>query len=474
MKSLFLSLVIITSLSIYAQDRALNSVEIELQRLIQDAGLKHGQAAFVAVNLDNGKVIAEHNSYRSMIPASIQKVITTATSLDRYGPAHTFTTTIGYTGSIVEGVLQGDLIIIGTGDPTLGSRHFPERNDWSTIQSALRNAGIRSINGRMVVDASAYGKHTTPDAMSWEDMGNYFGASPTAFMWKDNMIEVALRSGQVGSDVVLAEPWPTDHPFTLEIDIKASDNSIDDAWFFSAPGSDLIYGKGSIPAHKERFVVKISNPDPMLTFCQDLIKELELGTPSIQINHERIPVPNIQVLVEMKSPNLAEIIRVTNQKSINLFAEALNLANDRAAQYRSVNGGLDASRAFLEGHKIKANGVRLLDGSGISPMNRMTAQTMVELLGALYRTDSYEFFRSSLPVGGQSGTLKSYFKSGNASGNVRAKSGTMSGVRNYAGYVKNKYEEHIAFCLMMNDYDETRRSELMMKFERLIEAVIQD
>ncbi|NQV51917.1 MAG: D-alanyl-D-alanine carboxypeptidase/D-alanyl-D-alanine-endopeptidase [Flavobacteriales bacterium] len=474
MKSLFLSLLISFPLSILAQDRALNTVEVELQRLMQDPAFRHGQLAFVAVNLDNGKVIAEHNNYRAMIPASIQKIITTATSLDRFGPAYSFKTSIGYTGSIVEGTLEGDLIISGAGDPTLGSRFFSGEEDWNSIKTAISNAGITAVHGKVIVDASAYAKHTTPDAMSWEDMGNYFGATPSAFMWKDNMMEVALRSGQVGTDVVLADPWPTDGPFALEIDIQAAEGTKDDAWFFSAPGSDLIYGKGSIPAHRERFVVKISNPDPMHTFCQWLIDDLDLGTPEIQINHERIPIPNIQVLVALESPHLSDVIRVTNQESVNLFAEALNLANDQAEVYRSVDGGLEASKAFLQKHKIKAAGVRLLDGSGISPMNRMTAQTMVEVLSTMYRTDSYEFFRASLAVGGESGTMKWYFKSGAAKGNIRGKSGTMTGVRNYAGYVKNQHDEQIAFCLMMNDYDEARRSEVMHKFETLIEAVIQD
>jgi D-alanyl-D-alanine carboxypeptidase/D-alanyl-D-alanine-endopeptidase (penicillin-binding protein 4) len=305
-------------------------------------------------------------------------------------------------------------------------------------------------------------------------MGNYFGATPTALMWNDNMIEVALRSGQAGSDVMLAKPWPKDSPFQLEIDIQAADNNKDDAWFFSAPGGNKIYGKGTIPAHRESFIVKISNPDPMLTFCQNIIEAFPGGQTDVRIVFTPADLPNVQPLITFSSPSIADLMRVTNHESVNLFAEALNISNDERSIGRSVEGGTAASMAWMRKHKINTSGTRILDGSGVSPMNRVTAQAMVDALSAIYRMDAYEFFKASLPVAGESGTMKYYFNTGASKGNLRAKSGTMTGVRNYTGYVRNKYEENIAFCIMMNDYDEARKSEIMEKVGRLMEAVIQD
>lgn len=462
------------SFSVFAQDRALNSVEIELQRLIQDQAFKHGQVGFVAVNLDNGKVIAEHNSFRSMIPASIQKIVTTAASLDKFGPAHTFETRITHTGEIKEGTLYGNLVIYGGGDPTLSSRFFPESGADEAIIKAIMEKGIKKIEGEIVFDLSFYTKHPTPDAMAWEDMGNYFGASPSAFTWQDNMLKVDLRSGQPGKPVVLASPWPINSPYSLDIDITAADNNKDDAWFFSAPGSKMIYGKGTIPARHERFTVKISNPDPVASFAQALIKRMKWDGATWSIRHTPVDFEQEVEIISISSPKLSELIRVTNYESVNLFAEALNLANDTSGLYRSVEGGSEQAYAYLKKLKVNSNGMRILDGSGVSPMNRINSQGMVDLLSAIYRSNNYEFFKASLPVGGESGTVKWYFKSGKAKGNLRAKSGTMRGVRNYAGYVANKYDENIAFCIMMNDYDETRRAEVMRKVENLIEAVIVD
>jgi serine-type D-Ala-D-Ala carboxypeptidase/endopeptidase (penicillin-binding protein 4) len=473
MKHLSIFLLALLSLNAIAQDRSLSTAEVELQRLRQDPGLKHGEVGFVAVNLDNGGIIAEFNSYRAMIPASIQKLLTTSNAFSTLGNDYRFKTRIAYTGEIIEGILHGDIVIYGGGDPTFNSKYFPNQNHDQAIKEAATKAGIKSITGKLVFDLSIYKEHTTPSGWVWEDMGNYFGATPTAFMWADNTINLDLRSGQAGTDVMLADSWPSDSPYTLDVDIKASTENKDNAWFYSAPKGNTIYGKGSIPAHKDRFTVKISDPDPVQSNAKHLEKLLGLKNIAIQRNYAHIEYASAKTLIDLSSPSLKEIINVTNKQSINLYAEALNLISDTAQELKSVEGGIQSLEAFLTKNKIRHQGNRFLDGSGVSPMNRMTPQVMIDLLSVMYRSPLKEDFQSTLAVGGQSGTFKYYFKSGIAAGNIMGKSGTMNGVRNYAGYVKNKYGETIAFCLMMNDYDEDRKSEIMKKVETLMEAVIE-
>jgi len=473
MKHLSIFLLALLSLNAIAQDRSLSTAEVELQRLRQDPGLKHGEVGFVAVNLDNGGIIAEFNSYRAMIPASIQKLLTTSNAFSTLGNDYRFKTRIAYTGEIIEGILHGDIVIYGGGDPTFNSKYFPNQNHDQAIKEAATKAGIKSITGKLVFDLSIYTEHTTPSGWVWEDMGNYFGATPTAFMWADNTINLDLRSGQAGTDVMLADSWPSDSPYTLDVDIKASTENKDNAWFYSAPKGNTIYGKGSIPAHKDRFTVKISDPDPVQSYAKHLEKLLGLKNIAIQRNYAHIEYASAKTLIDLSSPSLKEIINVTNKQSINLYAEALNLISDTAQELKSVEGGIQSLEAFLTKNKIRHQGNRFLDGSGVSPMNRMTPQVMIDLLSVMYRSPLKEDFQSTLAVGGQSGTFKYYFKSGIAAGNIMGKSGTMNGVRNYTGYVKNKYGETIAFCLMMNDYDEDRKSEIMKKVETLMEAVIE-
>ncbi len=474
MKQLSILFLALLSLTALAQDRSLSTTEVELQRLRQDVGLKHGQVGFVAVNLDNGRIISEHNSYRAMVPASIQKLLTTSNALTTLGSDYVFKTEFTYTGEIIEGTLHGDLVIYGGGDPTFNSRYFPNQNHDQAIKEAATKAGIKTITGKLVFDLSLYTEHTTPSGWVWEDMGNYFGATPTAFMWADNTINLDLRSGQAGTDVMLANGWPGDSPYLLDVDIKASTENKDNAWFYSAPKGNVIYGKGTIPAHKDRFTVKISDPDPIQSYATHLEKLLNLKEVELQRNYTHIEYASSKPFITISSPPLAEIIKVTNQQSVNLYAEALNLISDHAEEYKSVEGGIEALEDFLTTHKIRFQGNRFIDGSGVSPMNRMTPQLMIDALAMMYRSEMKDAFMQTLAVGGQSGTMKYYFKEGKAAGNIKGKSGTMKGVRNYAGYVENKYGETVAFCLMMNDCDETRKSEIMQKVERLMEAVIED
>lgn len=458
-----------------AQPRELANAEIELQRLIQDPGLKHGSVAFAAVNLDNGKVIAEHNTYKAMIPASLQKLITTGVALQNLGSNFQYTTTIGHTGQIQEGTLHGDLVIIAKGDPTLQSRFFGDKNRIFEIKAALDKAGIKALNGRILIDLRHYTEYTTPAGWVWEDMGNYFGASPTALMWRDNMMTIGLRSGQVGTPAMLANPWPENSRYELDIDIKAANNNKDSAWFFSAPNTTIIYGTGTIPAHKTLFEVKISNPDPVQTFAEELQKACGLNANEVRMIHDNVVIDNVVPLLTMNSVPLFALARITNHHSVNLFAEALLLELDTSDHYKSVVGGTSAIMRYLHDKKIKTSGLRINDGSGASPLNRLTAQAMVDFLSIQYRNkDSFSTFYESLPIGGQSGSVKTYFKSPELAGKLHIKSGTMKGVRNYAGYAKNKYDETIAFCLMMNDYDENRRSEIMQKVALLMQAVITD
>ncbi|MEX2596183.1 MAG: D-alanyl-D-alanine carboxypeptidase/D-alanyl-D-alanine-endopeptidase [Salibacteraceae bacterium] len=458
----------------FAQDRKLAPVEIEIQRLIQDAALKHGSVSFTAVNLDNGKVIADHNAFKAMVPASLAKLSTTWIALKQLGENHVFKTRILHTGEVVDGTLNGNLIVVAGGDPSLGSRYVSSTDPMVKIKTAISEAGIQSVNGKLIIDESIYHAQTTPRGWIWEDMGNYFGASPTALMWKDNLIELYLNSGQVGTPVVLAKPWPEDSPYELSFDIKSADNNKDDAWFFSAPYATSIYGKGTIPASKTNFLVKIADPDPVYSFVRDFKAATGINEIEIERSRTERDYANANTLLEITSPPLGDLIALTNKQSINLYAEALNIALDASVHHKTVEGGLESMDKYLKKMKVTQKGTRQIDGSGNSPSNKLTGQFMIDLLGGIYRDEAFPVFYESLGVGGQSGTVKWYFKNGEAAGNLHAKSGSMTGVRNYAGYVKNKYDETIAFCLMMNDYDENRKAALMKKFETIIEACIQD
>lgn len=460
------------SFSIQAQNRSLGPAEIELQKLLLDPALKHGAMAFMAVNLDNGNVIAEHNIAKSMVPASIQKIVTTSAAFELLGPDHTFKTTFGYSGAISAGELDGNIFVIAGGDPTLESRYFPE----ATLQPAIdffKEEGITKVLGRLDLELGYFSAYTTPRGWVWEDMGNYFGASPTSLMWMDNLLEVKLRSGQQGTRAMVADISPKPEGVDMDIEVMAADTKRDDAWFFSAPNSDAIYAQGEIPMHRPEFMVKASNPKVAQTFANALLAKTKLLGTDIRLHQKKTGNTPVKTM-SITSPPLSEIVKVTNERSVNLFAEALLLHLDKAEEQRSTEAAISALEAYLKTNKVTMGGVRIIDGSGLSPLNRMTCQAMLDVLTTAYRSKNFNTFKETLPVAGNSGTLASSFKNAPLAGNLAAKSGTMNGVRNYAGYVKNSNGETIAFCIMLNDYDASRRTVIMQKIESLLVAVTKD
>lgn len=473
---LFISLMLAASPLLFAQNRSMGPTELELQKLLQDAAFKHGEVAFMALNLDNGKVIADYRSGKTMIPASIQKLVTTGVALETLGKDHRFETSFAHTGILAtDGTLNGNLIITPHGDPTLGSHYLGLNSEavLKFIKLQIEEKGIKSINGKIIIDLTYYNQHNIARGMLWEDMGNYFGASPTSLMWQTNMVKVKLRSGQAGTPVMLASDLSSAYPYEFDLDLTASNENRDNAWFFGSPGSNKIYAKGTIPAKRESFIVKISNPDPAFSFAQELIATLGWQDAEIRFDQEKVTY-DTKPLFSIKSESLEKIIKETNEHSVNLFADALCTELDQNDLDKSIEGGIKSIEQFLQEKKVTTSGLRLMDGSGISPMNRMTAQAMTDFLSVMYRSENFETFFNSLPVAGESGTIKNYFAGTKAAGNLRAKSGTMAGTRNYAGYVTNKYQENIAFCLMMNDFDEDRKSVVMDRVQLLLSALIED
>lgn len=468
---LFLPFILFAAHVAKAQLPSASPTELALQTLLQDPALTNGQLAFSAINLDNGQVIAEHNSFKSMLPASLLKLLTTSTALDVLGPDHKFQTKLAFHGTIENGVLQGDLIIYAGGDPTLNSKYFPENDAINRIKDVLGSAGIKHVTGTVHYDLSIYHPHTTPRGYLWEDMGNYFGASPSALMYKDNMIPLQFKTEASGTDAILLTSLHEQAPYTLQHGIKASSNQADDAWFFSTPNASTIYGEGTIPANRESFTVKIADPSPVFSFHKDL--ELALGYAIPHKIHSEPYQPKTAITFHViTSPPLLRIIRVTNQESVNLFAEALLLALDTRPTQKTVAGGLATLTEMLQKQKLNMKGTRFQDGSGASPMNRISANFMVSHLTQVYNSEKFSDFESTLAIGGEEGTLKHYFKDPQLKGNVIGKSGSMKGTRNYAGYILNKHGERIAFACLMNDIDESQRARLIQKLEQVLIAAV--
>jgi D-alanyl-D-alanine carboxypeptidase/D-alanyl-D-alanine-endopeptidase (penicillin-binding protein 4) len=423
--------------------------------------LANASIACKVMDVNTGEVLLSHNEAVTMIPASVLKLVTTATALEVLSPEQTFSTTLAYTGEVDEyGVLHGDLIIVGGGDPALASREFPTHygDIMERFAGAVKAAGITRIEGRVVGDASLFGEIIIPDTWIWEDIGNYYGAAATALNIFDNSYNISFATGGVGSPARLLKTDPEIPGLSFDNRVVAASDNRDNAYVYGTYLSDKRMIRGTIPANREAFTIRGAIPDPALLAAQLLTQWLRKsgidvsGEPSS--TYTKINAPNGKTLLEIESPTLAELVSVTNLKSHNLLAETLLMHLSPPQNEASSELTSDFIQTFWNEKGMSTGGMFFADGSGLSRVNGITAGQMIFLLEYMYQKSKFaEEFRQSFPVAGVSGNLLNFGKETILENNLAAKSGSMARVLNYAGYFRTQSGREAAFVVMVNNYD---------------------
>jgi len=487
---LLLSLAIIT-LNSFAQFRALEKRNHNVNKLLKEItafpDFKTAGFAFYAVDINSGETIAKMNPDMALKPASTLKLLSTATALELLGPNFRFETSIAYTGEIdtVNKLLMGNIIIIGGGDPALGSKYFDSTkekqflNEWT---NAIKELGIDSITGGVIADARAFSWDIVPSAWSWMNMGNYYGAGPCGLSVFDNYYTVLFNTGnEAGNATKVAGVNPETVELKFNNTVTADSISYDNAYIYGAPYSKRRYIRGQLPLSKEKFGVKGSMPDPALVAAIELeiaLQEMEIATTQSATSFRRLQMQEKTTsrqrikLITTHSPPLSEIIAQTNIHSINLFAEHCLIASGiELGAAPETDTAIDSLVSFWSLNGMDTQGLSLYDGSGLSQYNAINPRQMVYLLKYMkFESEYFETFYNSMAIAGESGTLKNMFKGSIAEGKLRAKSGTINRVKGYSGYVTSKSGREIAFSMVVNNFSCTSR-EARAKLEQLMIAL---
>ena len=451
-------IIFFTSITLYSssQDRS-------FETFLSDSSMSHASISFYIADADNGKIVKDYNSLKSLTAASVMKLITSAAALELLGPAYTFKTIIGYSGSINKqsGILTGNILIKGGGDPTLGSNNFPEYNqnfitNWVT---EIKRIGITAIEGRVITDDSYYDYLPVPAKWLWEDSGNYYGAGVYGLSVFDNTYEIHLRSASDSSQPVITDIIPQECKFELKNWLTAN-GTTDKGYVFAAPYSTSGWVAGTIPVRKDDFILKASVTDPPLLIAKILNAKLETsGVPVSNSPTTKRILPdyssdNFVPVAEISSPPLSEIIEVLNHESVNLYAESL--LKELGKKYKnngSTSSGIEVIRDFLRNAEINTDGMFIEDGSGLSPVNSINTKELVNLLIYMKKRGKYfKEYYASLPFPGREGTLKNYFTDPVFESRLKAKSGSMTRVRSYAGYFTTVSGKNLVFSIIINNY----------------------
>lgn len=424
----------------------------------------------VSVHGADGKALVTYNQNIRMVPASNLKLITTGCALHAFGAAYRFETRLGYTGTIEDGTLKGDLYIIGGGDPTTGAGDKISRKPESLFRewkALLQKAGIERIEGRIIGDGHAYEGHLEHASWSYDDLGTYYGTGMSALNFYENAIDFAVSAAAEGEPVGFVQLYPeTPWMHTENFSFTGPAGSGNSLYLFTtdlAPYAEL---RGTFAVDRKDKTEHFANKYGDLSCAYEFWKSLQADSLAVTGGYARVnrsgriegadflpqePAGSPAVLGSSWSPRLEDIARETNWRSDNFYAEALLRAmGERASGYAVYDSCVVALNGTLKRLRMKPDEVQFVDGSGLSRSNYVSARWMADFLDAMKKSPAFPAFLASLPAPGE-GTL-SVVKLGEGAERIRMKSGSMNGVLCYSGYILDEEgEPQYSFSILTNN-----------------------
>jgi D-alanyl-D-alanine carboxypeptidase/D-alanyl-D-alanine-endopeptidase (penicillin-binding protein 4) len=409
-------------------------------------------------SLDSGRLLYARDAERALRPASTLKLVTTAAALDVFGPGARFRTTVETAGRLdAMGRILGDVHLVGHGDPSLSTRFGPEvpGEALSELAGALAAAGVHRIEGRLIGNEAEFSGDRRGHDWTWEDLVWGYGTEISALSWHDNVLDLSLRPGErPGAPALLERTPPSSRVPVTSTVVTAEAGGALEIRLDRQPGVTVL--SGHLPLGQERRG-RLAVEDPA-RFAADAFAEA-LAVRGIRIaggvasSRSALPGPQ-RVLAERRGAALAEIVRVTNKESHNLYAEMLlRSLGVRLAGEGSVERGRQAALEVLARLGVPTRGFALTDGSGLARTDLATARGLVALLAAMDRHRDAAVFRDSLATAGVDGTLERRLRGTPAEGRIAAKTGSFSGVSALAGYARTARRGRLAFAVLLNNYE---------------------
>ena len=464
----------------------------QLQRNITQIASRNpalsGATVGVSVRDAAGKEIAALNSGQRMIPASNMKLITTGTALHTLGPDYTFKTAIGYTGTVEDGILKGDVYIIGGGDPTTGAPEkdfgwLPFRN-WADI---LHRAGIKAVDGRIIADSRLWEGYLEFGDWTYEDVGTYYGTGSGALCFYKNVVDLQVAATEVGRPVSAIQSYPeTPWMHNANLGVTGPEGTGNSLYLYTtdlAPYAEL---RGSFAADcnpkTEHFANKFGAMTCAYYFRNYLIENgFEVTGGAADIDRQgRIRTADFvsgdyagepEVIGHTESVQLKDIARKTNLDSDNFYAESLfRTMAEEASGIAVYDSAKVAECAALRKLGVNPGSAVIVDGSGLSRRNGLSPGFITGYLNAMTSSPAFPAFLESLPAPGE-GTLEVLFRDKPKMCRYRLKSGSMEGVLCYSGYLLDDDGTPVATVSVLVNGAAARTAQVRKAVEGILAAV---
>jgi D-alanyl-D-alanine carboxypeptidase/D-alanyl-D-alanine-endopeptidase (penicillin-binding protein 4) len=434
----------------------------QLDDYFNDPNFSNAIWGVLVKSLKTGEVIYKRNADKSFIPASNMKLFTSAAALLLLGPEYVYETNFYVNGDLEKGVLKGDLIIQGSGDPTISNRFYEGNHtkifeDWA---DTLKARGIWIVKGNIYGDDSFFDNVGLGNGWTWDYESSWFAAPSGALSFNDNSVEIKIEPSEINfpSKVSLL-------PYTKYISVISKVTTVDENTESSVSvvrqrGTNQIRVTGTINKDSKPIIEHVSISDPTMFFLTVLREVFERKGIVIQgrignLNsaENNIIPDDITPLYTHRSVQLKRIIKELNKNSNNFYAEQLlKTIGLEINNYGTVENGVEACKEIFNSMGINPDNMVMADGSGLSRLDLVTPRQIVNLLSYMYKSDEFSKFYESLPIGGIDGTLINRMKKTAAENNVRAKAGYNNNVSSLSGYLKTLSGEQLVFSIIVNNY----------------------
>ena len=439
----------------------ISQLQLDIDTILAAPALTRSYWGVQVRSATSNETLYSLNPGKLLMPGSAMKIVTLAAAAERLGWDYVYDTRLVAAGPVDAGVLNGDLLVVGSGDPSILDGEAVASAVFAGWADTLKSNGIRTITGRIIGDDNAFDDEAFGPGWAWDDLPGRDAAGVSALQYNENTVQATITAGAAIGAPALVRFTPPGSDLELDNGLAtAAPGSVPSISARRSAGSHRLQLRGSIALASEPIIRILSVDNPTLFFVtvfrDALISHgIEVRGPPVDVDDvNNAPSPAGGTLLAVHhSPPLSQLAVRLMKNSVNLYAETLLKTIGGTAGAPTFEGGRTATGVTLEPWGVSPAGVVQVDGSGLSRYNYVTAATLVTVLTHVDQTDKMRGpFEGSLPIAGRDGTLAARMKGTAAEGNARAKSGTLANVRSLAGYVTSADGERLAFAIVANNF----------------------
>ncbi len=448
----------------YDPNNPTEKLRYDIAQMFEDSNFVNAHWGVLIKSLKTGETIYSRNEKKMFMPASNMKLFTSSAATIALTPDYRYYTRLVTNGEIKNGVLNGDVIFVGSGDPTISGR-FDSGKATITFEQwadSLKALGISEIKGNIIGDDNCFDDVFYGAGWSADYETDYYAAQISGISFNDNCVDFRIVPSATIADICSLS-WTPDTKYVTVINktvTAAEIDSLNEIYFERKRGTNTIYVRGKMSVGKQPMIESVTVDNPTLYTVTVLKEILESKGITVKGNpidgddlNDTLKYNNTKHLASFTSIPYSQIIRTINKPSQDFYTEQVfRTMGKEKLGIGSMDNGRAVAYPILAAWGVDTVRLRMADGSGLSRKDLITPSDIVSILSGMSKENYFLPFYESLPIAGVDGTIKNRMKGTKAEGNVHAKTGFIDYVRSLSGYVTSQEGEMFVFSMIANHY----------------------